>query len=295
MTSTLGNLQTRFLQLISLVAGRAYVPSENLDGALLVAKRLASQNIPCTIGYYNNNYRAITSENMIDISCKMIAALADLDPKGYISVKAPDFDFDPDVLSMIAATAQKLGILVHFDSHDIRQADQEQACARQMQALGAAVSQSIPGCWLRSVADAEQAAQLGMRIRVVKGLWADPAAPDIDMRTAYLQIIDTIAGKAPEVAIATHDAWLARESILRLQAAGTACELELLYGLPSRAIYALAKEYSVPVRVYIPFGFAWQPYALEKFAKNPRILAWVARDFFAGLISLCSAPKSDKK
>jgi proline dehydrogenase len=232
---------------------------------------------------------------MIDINCSIIAAVADLDPKGYISVKAPDFDYDPQVLTKIAAMAIKHNTLIHFDSHDISQASREQACARQIQALGAAVSLSIPGCWLRGEADAVQCAELGMRIRVVKGLWADPKAPDIDMREGYLKIIDAIAGKAPEVAIATHDPWLARESLKRLQAAGTPCELELLYGLPSRPIYALAKEYAVPVRVYIPFGFAWQPYMAGKFLKNPLIAVWVARDFIAGLISLVTTPKSDSK
>jgi hypothetical protein len=43
MKSTLQKMGIRFSGLISEVTGRAYVPSENLDGAVNVAKRLSAK------------------------------------------------------------------------------------------------------------------------------------------------------------------------------------------------------------------------------------------------------------
>jgi proline dehydrogenase len=103
------------------------------------------------------------------------------------------------------------------------------------------------------------------------------------MRRGFLEVIDRLAGGAREVAVASHDSWLARDALLRLRAAGTPCELELLNGLPKRTMLALAAELAVPVRVYIPFGIAWRPYALSKLGDNPRMLWWLARDGMTGL------------
>jgi proline dehydrogenase len=76
---------------------------------------------------------------------------------------------------------------------------------------------------------------------------------------------------------------LAREALSRLLRSGTDCELELLCGLPRRASLAVARELGVPVRLYIPFGAAWLPYALGQVARNPRMLSWVVRDTFNAL------------
>jgi proline dehydrogenase len=115
-------------------------------------------------------------------------------------------------------------------------------------------------------------------VRVVKGEWADPREPGRDRRQGFIEVVGCLAGRASEVAIATHDASLARESLARLQAAGTPCELELLNGLPRRELIPLAQEFSVLVRIYVPFGIAWRPYALSKLGQNPRIMWWLLQD-----------------
>jgi proline dehydrogenase len=54
--------------------------------------------------------------------------------------------------------------------------------------------------------------------------------------------------------------------------------MELLYGLPSRAVLKVAQDLAVPVRYYLPYGYAWLPYALRQARRDPRILWWVLRD-----------------
>jgi proline dehydrogenase len=63
--------------------------------------------------------------------------------------------------------------------------------------------------------------------------------------------------------------------------AGTPCELEQLRGLPSRRTAAVARRLAVPIRVYVPFGPGWWPYALDKALAKPYLPAWMIRDRFA--------------
>ncbi len=281
LTGFMHKLLTKPLRLALNVAGRVYVPGHEVGDALAVAQRLAGQHMACTLGYFHGWKES--GQQIADISCSIIDAVARLEPRGYISIKAPAFRYDAAILAAIVASAREQGILAHFDSHEHATADPTLACVRQAVAVGAPAGLTVPGRWRRSPADADLACQLGIRVRVVKGEWADPEEPEMDMRQGYLRVIDRLAGRAREVAVATHDPWLARESLKRLQAAGTRCELELLNGLPKRSLLTLARECSVPVRVYIPFGISWRPYALGKVADNPRILWWLVRDSVVGL------------
>jgi proline dehydrogenase len=138
---------------------------------------------------------------------------------------------------------------------------------------------TLPARWHRSLCDAERAVNLGLRVRVVKGQWADIELQDVDPRRGFLNLIDRLgAVRAPHVAVATHDADLAREALTRLRSAGIPCELELLYGWPSASLIKMARSMGVPARVYVPYGHSGLPYRLKRAAANPKIIGWFLRD-----------------
>jgi proline dehydrogenase len=140
---------------------------------------------------------------------------------------------------------------------------------------------ALPARWRRSMADAEQFRATSARIRVVKGEWADPDWGDRDLDASYIALIALLAGRAAPVAVATHDPELAERALILLLGAATPCELEQLRGLPSRRTVALARRLGVPVRVYVPFGPGWWPYALDKALGRPYLLSWMIRDRLA--------------
>lgn len=280
----LKHLTTRPLRWALNIAGRAYVPGHRLEDALDIALRLSPEGMASTLGYFHSP--GDSTKVVAEIAQSIVDAVADLEPKGYVSIKAPACRYDSNLIASIVLRARDKGILAHFDSHEHNTGDATLECVRQAVALDARIGLTLPGRWRRSVADAELACRLGVRTRVVKGEWADPGDTNRDRRQGFLEVVGCLAGQAREVAIATHDPWLARESLSRLLAAGTQCELELLNGLPKRALLAIAREFSVPVRVYIPFGIAWRPYALSKLGDNPRILWWLIHDGLQGLYGL---------
>lgn len=268
-------------QLASLCSylSRAYIAGPELADALQLFDRLARQGQRGTIGYFNTARQPAGEIATTDRA--IIAALATGRSDGYISIKVPPLGFDLAILGEIARQAGNSGIGLHFDSHAIETTDPTFACIRSALQHTGQIGCTLPGRWPRSRQDAEQAIDLKLRVRVVKGQWADPAHPEQDIDAAYLALIDHLAGKARAVAVATHDPALAEKALRRLQQAGTACELELLFGLPMRTQTALARKMGVPVRVYIPFGTAWLPYALEQVAKKPGTLWWLLKDGLA--------------
>jgi proline dehydrogenase len=276
------------LHLALQAAGRVYVPGQQLGDALSIAHKLSDSGIATTLGYFHGMHDS--PERIAGISRDIIQAVAELQPRGYLSIKAPALNYDMALIGGLLQATSERGLLAHFDSHEHYTAEQTLACVRQAASLGSPVGLTIPGRWQRSPDDADEVSELGVRVRVVKGEWGDPTAPHLDPRQGYLNVVDRLAGKARQVAIATHDPWLARESLSRLQAAGTDCELELLNGLPRREMLALAREFKVAVRVYIPFGIAWRPYALSKAAQNPRIVWWVLRDACQGVLAKAFRP-----
>ncbi|HEX8574082.1 MAG TPA: proline dehydrogenase family protein [Allosphingosinicella sp.] len=203
--------------------------------------------------------------------------LADRSGEACLSVKAPPLDFDPACLRTIADSASAAGLALMFDAHAPKDADRTLEAVERL--LGEhPAGFALPARWRRSPADADRFRDTAARIRLVKGEWADPEGDEPDVAAAYLALVDRLAGRSAPVAVATHDPELAERALGRLLASGTPCELEQLRGLPARRTGAVAARLGVPVRVYIPFGPGWWPYALDKALARPYLLSWMLRD-----------------
>ncbi len=259
-------------------AARAYVGGETLEDALAVARRLADEALPSTLGLWNSaddGTRRVADEYLAAIE-RLAAAGLD----SYLSIKPPALVFDSELAAELAAAAQARGIRLHCDSHGPEVAD---ASCAMMEAMLPHLSASelgttLPGRWSRSLLDADWAIERGFNVRVVKGQWPDPEDPQRDMRAGYLEVIDRLAGRARHVAVASHDVPMAAEAITRLRDAGTSCEIELLFGLPITQSLEWARENGVGVRMYVPYGREYNPPAIAQLPRNPRFLGWSNKD-----------------
>lgn len=267
------------LRALARRASRAYAAGPALEDALRVAAKLGSRGLATSIGFWNeggSEPRAVAHAYLAGLDA---IARARLDCS--LSIKASAMGCSADLMDEVLARAIGAGVGLHFDSM------RPEAAGPTLQLVAHAAERfprigcTLPGRWQRSAADAERAIGLGVRVRVVKGQWADPAR-DLDLREGYLAVIDRLAGRAREVAVATHDPWLAGQALRRLRAAGTPCQLELLFGLPFHAVLQEAQAAGVSARVYVPYGAAWIPYALSRLRQNPRVLVWLARDALFG-------------
>lgn len=280
MDNTLQTLLRTCWQPLTRRAARAYVSGPDLADALAVCHRMSQQGVAGTLCFWNR--AGDPFDAIAEVYGAALRALATGSLPCQLSVKAPAFGFSHDLFAEVLERGRRSGITVMFDSLGPEAMDSILALIENAMPHYPALGCTLPGRWQRSLSDAEIAIHLKLSVRVVKGLWADPEDPRRDPRAGFLTVIDQLAGRARHVAVATHDPALARESLRRLRAAGTPCELELLFGLPGRQARHIAREENVPVRLYIPYGSGSLPYDLSQGCKTPLAIWWFIRDLLGG-------------
>jgi len=257
--------------------GRAYVGGATPQDGLIVARRLASEQRPSTLGMWETP--EYTARQVVDEYLTGIQCLADSGLDAYLSIKPPALRFDCPLAIELATAAQARGVCLHLDSHGPEAADPSCALLEAMlpKLSSRHLGTTLPGRWTRSVSDAGWAVDHGLQVRVVKGQWPDPADPHRDLRAGFLEVIDRLAGRARHVQVATHDVPLAAEAVGRLRKAGTPCELELLFGMPMTRSLRWADASGVRARIYVPYGKGYLPSAVDQLRRNPRLIWWIVR------------------
>lgn len=157
-----------------------------------------------------------------------------------------------------------------------------------IQQQGLPVAITLQAYLRRTKDDLQTKVQQGAKVRLVKGAFA--ANSDIaytssrSIRKNYLALSEiALSNEARETgfyaSFATHDHILLKE-IVRMAAArgwepGT-YEFEMLYGVRSQLAEQLAAD-GQKVRVYMPFGTDWWPYALRRLGESPKNLLLLVR------------------
>lgn len=253
-----------------LIGGMMPAPDDR--SVARIAAALHRKGFGATAGYFQAD--DASPDTIVEASRAMAARFGTLGARDYLSVKAPPLKFDAGRIGAIAEAARDAGIDLLLDAHGPGDADATLAIATAFPGMGI----GLPARWRRSFADATQLRDAPLRIRIVKGEWPDPTEDAPDIAAAYLALVRSLAGRKATVAVATHDPLLAEAALAALRDAGTPCELEQLRGMPRLRTTAVARRMGVPVRLYIPFGPGWWPYALNAALARPYLPLWAARD-----------------
>jgi len=262
-------------RLLSL-ASRNLIAGTTLPDAMRVGSYLQQRDYRLTLGYWD--YEGEVAQDIVDECRMIIEQIHASDMQSSISLKAWAIKHDKDLYGQILDRSRSMAVPLHFDSHLIESADPIlRMITDDTPPPRSDIGFTLPGRWKRSIADADVAAELGVTVRVVKGQSPDPDNPSTDPEQGFLDVVTRLAGRAAMVKVATHNHRLAKKSLALLKAAGTPCELELLYGLPVRPMVPLAQEMGVPVRVYVPYGRGWVLYAMYSMLKNPKVIFWLAK------------------
>ena len=260
-------------------AARSYVAGTELSDAIDYARTVERDGMSSTIAYWND-----LGEDPMNVCTAYLSAIdgaADAGTKTYVSIKAPALSMSQTFIDALAKRCLDRSIGLHFDSLSLEHQAPTFGLIERLASWGVRLGCTLPGRFAQSLNDAERAFVQRLRVRVVKGQWEDPQLT-IEPRRGFMAVIDRLAGRAVHVAVATHEPGLAEEALARLAARGTPAELELLLGLPVQGARDVARRLNVPVRIYIPYGHAWLPYALSSAFKNPRILRWILEDAVRG-------------
>ena len=268
-------LTTRLAQAVSRTV-EALAPVPGAAGAAQACRALAARGEAATLSYFPA-WNGV-ADGIIEACGKLSAEMRGQAPGTCLSIKASPLYFDKDNLRAVAGPASEAGMTVVFDALTHLQAEQTLELAEWLAGEFPSVGVVLPARWRRSADDARHLRDTALRIRLVKGEWADPGGGVSGIEAGYLELVRILAGRQAPVGVATHHPPLAAQALPVLRDGGTPCELEQLRGLPGRRTRAIARGLGVPVRVYLPFGPGWWPYAAEKLLERPYLPWWWLKD-----------------
>lgn len=253
--------------------GRAYVAGETAADARRVADRWREMDLPAVFGYWGMD--SDTPQAVLEQYLDCVAHTAAGD---YVSIKAHAIDYSTELYARLAAAAAARGTHLHVDAEAPETVDRAMAFAdRVLPHSPVALGWTLPGRWVRSIQDAAWAGERGLRVRIVKGHYPDPAL-DQELRLGYRRVAEALAKYRGTVAVAGHDLALSERVGVSLTEAGAQVEMELLHGLPWRGQLQLARRQGWPLRMYVGYGRELLPYALRQVRRKPQVLWWIARD-----------------
>ncbi len=138
----------------------------------------------------------------------------------------------------------------------------------------------------RSEDDVARLLQDGIRIRLCKGAYKEPAEiafqAKAEVDANYIKLMKILLKSGIYHGLATHDekiileakAFATRENIAR-----DAFEFQMLYGIRRDLQQSLVRE-GWGMRVYVPFGTEWYPYLMRRLAERPANVVFVVRNLF---------------
>jgi len=259
------------------VAARSYVAGPELRDAVDAAQAIKAHGFATFIDYWNPVDEP--APVIADAYLAIVEAVADQSLDAYVSMKTPPLGFRHDLLRCIADAARRRGVGLHFDAMGAEAADETLRIVDELRLVHEEIAFTIPARWRRSRGDADWAARRGIAVRAVKGRWADGEGAEMQTPEAsFLQLIERLAGRVPQVAVATHDPALAAEALHRLRKTDTRAELELALGLPLSESIAVAQRAGVTVRLCIPYGWATTPYGSPALRSQAKSWWWLLKD-----------------
>jgi proline dehydrogenase len=136
----------------------------------------------------------------------------------------------------------------------------------------------------RSEADIHQLMEDGIRVRLCKGAYQEPAAIAFpkkhDTDTNYVRLAGILLSSGLYHGIATHDEAMieAVKNYARNTGIGAdKFEFQMLYGVRRDLQRRLVRE-GYNVRVYVPFGREWYPYFMRRLAERPANVFFLAKN-----------------
>jgi proline dehydrogenase len=215
-------------------------------------------------------------------------AASKLDPNISVKLTMLGLDIGYDVaydnMLTLLETARTVDGFVRIDMEGSAYTERTLAIAEALHTRVPGLVGTVIQAYLhRSDRDVERLIDLKMRVRLVKGAYAEPASLALqrpsEIDEAFRRFMERLLEEGRYPAIATHDPALIRATrgfALRMGIDPERWEFQMLYGVRREAQLALVRE-GYGMRIYLPFGADWYPYFARRIAERPANVLFVLR------------------
>lgn len=286
-----------------------FISGETQEDALNAVRQLNQQGIFATLdhlGEHTEDKQAAEQSTMDILS--VLDAIHAAGLKSNVSIKLSqlglvlDFDLAYANLTRILDRARQYKTFIRVDMEDSTLTQITLDLVRRAYDAGYDnVGTVIQSYLYRSVEDVKTLAAKGIKIRLVKGAYKEPASvaypgkaevdAAFDQLTRILLEIEHETGASngrngglfpPLTAVGSHDInriRYAQEVMKELEMPENSIEFQFLYGIRRDLQQKLSME-GYPVRVYVPYGTHWYPYYMRRLAERPSNVRFFITNFF---------------
>jgi proline dehydrogenase len=191
----------------------------------------------------------------------LVAKAASMSPRNFVRVDMEGSPYTQRTLDLV---------------HELHRLPGHQGC------VGAVIQSYMR----RSESDVETLLAEGIRIRLCKGAYKEPADIAFQQKSEvdanYLKLMRILLKSGVYHGLATHDESIIREArafALRESIPRESFEFQMLHGIRRDLQQKLVRD-GWRMRVYIPFGAEWYPYLMRRLAERPANVLFIARNFF---------------
>jgi len=271
-----------------------FVAGMEIEDALRVAEAINRQGMKVTLDVLGESVTSeLEAHSSAEIYHRLLDSIAERKLNSNVSVKLTQMglDLSPEVAEKIAESlaqhAKATGSFVRIDMEGSQLTQVTLDIVRRLHAkadLRGAIGVVIQAYLYRSQADIEQLLADGIRVRLCKGAYKEPAEiafprkSDVDAN--YVRLSCQLLESPIYHGLATHDEAMiaAAKSFATQHGIDPArFEFQMLFGVRRDLQRKLIRE-GYNVRVYIPFGREWYPYFMRRLAERPANLLFILKN-----------------
>jgi len=269
---------------------RRFVPGETVDDVLRAAREANTAGLAATANYLGESVKSeANARRAADVYIELLERMDAEGIRGNVSLKFTQLGQDigeaflRDNLGRVLHTAKRTGMFIRFDMEGSDYTERtldafEMFWNEGWRDIGVVLQSYLH----RSIGDVHRMNQLGARVRLCKGAYAEPPEVAFQGRSevdgSFVELMKLLLAEGNYPGIATHDESMIRATIDFAKAEGIGperFEFQMLHGVRRDLQTRLARE-GWNVRAYVPFGEAWYPYLMRRLAERPANMLFMA-------------------
>lgn len=272
-----------------------FVAGMTVEDALAACERVNREGIAVTLDALGESVATeAEARGSAAVYHELLDAIGACGLNANVSVKLTQMgmDFDPDLAESIVGEivdhAAATGSFVRIDMEGSLFTEATVSMTERLHSrpgIQGRVGTVLQAYLFRTASDAERLLRQGIRIRLCKGAYKEPAEiayplkADVDAN--YVKLAKRLITSGVFCGIATHDEAIVEKLLAFVRESGvpkSAFEFQMLYGIRRDLQRSLAKQ-GFGVRVYVPFGPEWYPYFMRRLAERPANVLFLAKNF----------------
>lgn len=271
-----------------------FVAGMEIEDALRVCAAVNQQGMTVTLDSLGESVTdELAAHRAAEVYHKLLDAIAARNLNANISVKLTQMGLEhshqlaESIAEDLTKHAASLDNFVRIDMEDSSLTQTTLDIVRRLHSkhgLREAIGVVIQAYLYRSQADIEQLMADGIRVRLCKGAYKEPAEvafprkADVDRN--YMLLTKMLLDSPAYHGLATHDENMIAAAKAFARENGIApsrFEFQMLFGVRRDLQRALVRD-GYNMRVYIPFGREWYPYFMRRLAERPANVFFIAKN-----------------